>query len=106
MLFVFSTPFTMTSFLATLDNSTNGDLDPASTAIKFYDDNNNLLYTAPVDQSVSGYALNLGPIGDVKTILLPGTAFYDNITVVPEPGSALSLVSGMMMLLSLRRRRG
>jgi hypothetical protein len=105
VLLVFSTPFTIGGFTATLDNSTLGDLDPASTAIKFYDENNVLLFTAAVDQSVPGYTVDVGAVGDVKTILLPATAFYDNVTVVPEPGSIALLVTGLGVLAGIRRRR-
>ena len=87
-----------------LDNSTIGDLDPNSTGIRFYDETNALIFTAPVDQSIPGFAVNIGAVGNVKTILLPSTAFYDNITVVPEPGAAISLITGLGVLLSLRRR--
>jgi hypothetical protein len=34
---IFDVPYSFTSFTVTLDNSTFGDLDPAETAIKFYD---------------------------------------------------------------------
>lgn len=102
---VFNTPFALGGFVAVLDNSTFGDLDPNSTAIQFYDENNVLLFSAPADQSVAGFTVNVGAVGDVKTIVLPATAFYDNLTVVPEPGSAITLTMGAGMLLSLRRRR-
>ncbi len=106
VLLVFSSPYSFDGFSATLDNSSLGDLDPLSTAIKFYDQNNNLLFSAPVDQSIPGLTVSVGAVGAVKTVLLPSTAFYDNVTVVSEPGAAVSLVTGLGVLLGLRRRRG
>jgi hypothetical protein len=33
------------------------------------------------------------------------TAFYDNVTVVPEPSAAISVIGGIATPLSVRRRR-
>jgi hypothetical protein len=47
----------------------------------------------------------VGALSNVKTIVLPSTAFYDNIAVVPEPGSAVAFLGAAGMLLGFRRRR-
>lgn len=78
-------------------------------ALQFYDSANTLLYTAPADQTVPGYVATAGPLSNVKTIVLPSTAFYDDVSAqaVPEASStALFLLSGIGTALGLRRRRG
>ena len=105
VLIVFAAAYDITSFSATLDNSTFGDLNPANTGILFYDQNDVLLFTAAADQTIAGFTVNVGSLSNVKTVVLPPSAFYDNITVVPEPGAALSFVTGAGLLLGLRRRR-
>jgi hypothetical protein len=103
VLLVFDTPFAFDSFTATLDNSTFGNL--ANTDVQFFDASNALLFSAPVNQSTPGFTVNVGAIGPVKSVLLPPTAFYDNIAAVPEPSTAAALIGGVGLLLGLRRRR-
>ena len=105
VLLVFDTAYAFESFSATLDNSPFGDLDPSNTAIKFYGASNNLLFSAAANQTVPGEILNVGAVGAVKSVLLPSTAFYDNIVVVPEPSAAVFALGGLAMLVGLRRRR-
>jgi len=102
VLLVFDQPYAFESFSATLDNSTLGDL--VNTAVKFYGASNNELFSADVNQSTPGATVNVGYIGEVKTIMLPSTAFYDNVQVVPEPATFVSLMAGAG-LLAMRRRR-
>lgn len=104
VLLVFDTPFAFDSFTATLDHSTLGSL--SGTDVQFFDASNALLFSAPVNQSTPGFTVNVGAIGPVKTVLLPPTAFYDNIAAVPEPSTAAALLGGAGMLFGLRRRRG
>ncbi len=103
VLLVFDTPFAFDSFTATLDNSTFGNL--SGTDVQFFDASNALLFSAPVNQSTPGFTVSVGAIGAVKTVLLPPTAFYDNIAAVPEPTTAAALLGGTAMLVGLRRRR-
>lgn len=105
VLLVFDTAFSFDSFSVTLDNSTLGDLSPTETAIKFFDADNALLFSAPANQAIPGLVINVGSIGPVKTILLPPTATYDNVVAVPEPTAAVALLGGSGLLLGLRRRR-
>ncbi len=100
---VFDNPYSFDSFTATLDNSTFGDL--GDRPVEFYDAAFGLLYSAPADQTVPGLIVNVGALSNVKTIVLPSTAFYDNIAVVPEPGSAVTFLGAAGMLLGFRRRR-
>lgn len=100
---VFDTPFSFENFTVTLDNSTLGDL--GNRPIEFYDAANNLLYSAPVDQSIAGYTVNVGALSDVTTVVLPPTAYYDNVAAVPEPTAFIALLGGTGLLLGLRRRR-
>lgn len=103
VLLVFDTPFSFESFTATLDNSTFGDL--SDRPIEFYDAAHGLIHSESADQTIPGLVLNVGALSNVKTIVLPSTAFYDNIAVVPEPGSAVAFLGGASLLLGRRRRR-
>jgi hypothetical protein len=103
VLMVFDTPFDMGHFSATLDNSTLGDL--FGTEVNFYDEFDVLLASIGVNQSTPGFIISADNVGLVKTILLPSTAFYDNITAVPEPGTAL-VGAALGLVAVFRRRRG
>jgi hypothetical protein len=103
VLFVFDTPASFDRFTTTLDNSTLGGL--FGTAIEFYGAAHNLLFSLPVNQSIPGAFVEVGPLTGVKTIALPGNAFYDNVAAVPEPGTCASLLGGVGVLLTWRRRR-
>lgn len=105
VLLLFDTPFYVTQFYAVLDNSTQGNLGPQTVA--FYDAADTLLYSTSIDETVPGFTINTSgtPISGVSKIVLPNNAFYDNITVVPEPGAFASLTGGAGLLLALRRRR-
>jgi hypothetical protein len=103
VLLVFSAPASFDRFTATLDNSSFGDL--FGTNVEFYDAASQLLLSVPVNQSVPGERVDVGPLAGVTTIVLPGNAFYDNIAAVPEPGTIVTLFGGAGALLGLRRRR-
>lgn len=97
VLFVFDTPVSLAHFGAILDNSSFGDLDPAQTAVKFYDVSNALLATIGANQTIPGFSISADNIASVKTVLLPSTAFYDNVEIapVPEPGTLFFGVIGL-----------
>ena len=104
VLFLFDSPFDVTHFSTVLDNSTLGALGPHN--IEFYDASDTLLYSLPTDQGIPGFTASYdGLIPGVSKVVLPGSAFYDNVSVVPEPGSLASLIGGAALLLSWRRRR-
>ena len=104
VLFLFDAPLDVTHFSTVLDNSTYGT--PGTQNIEFYDSADTLLYSLPTNQGVAGFNASYdGLIVGVSKVVLPGSAFYDNVNVVPEPGAAVSLLGGAAMLLGLRRRR-
>lgn len=104
VLLSFSTPFYMTSFSVTLDNDTFGG---ANESVLFYDASDSLLLSAPVDQTVAGFQLNTGIIGNVSKVVLPSGGLYDNVSAVPEPGVGMLLVGGLLVggLRRFRRNR-
>lgn len=108
VLFSFSSPQDFTSFAVTLDNSTLGT--PFGTNVEFYNALDALLYSIPVDQTVSGFSVNQAlSLTGVSKVVLPAGAFYDNAsftvaaTAVPEPSRALLL--GLFGGVALFRRR-
>lgn len=101
VLLLFDTPFDLTSFSITLDNDTFG----TNESVLFYDNANTLVHSAPVDQTVAGVQVNVGAIGSVSKVVLPSGALYDNVSAVPEPSSALLLLSGLAAGLMRRGRR-
>lgn len=105
VLFVFEDPWDISGFSFSLDNSTFGDL--FDTKIEFYDANNTLLYSQSFDQTVPGLQVNISgqTLAGVKTIVLPGNAYYDNIQAVPEPSTWALLAGGAAFLLYRLRRR-
>lgn len=104
VLFLFDTPFDVTHFATVLDNSTLGALGPQN--IEFYDASDTLLYSLPTNQSIPGFTVSYdGLITGVSKVVLPGSAFYDNVSVVPEPSAAASLLGGLGLLLGWHRRR-
>lgn len=104
VLMVFDVPFSFSNFTATLDNSSFGNL--TDTDIRFYGANDALIFSAPVNQATPGAIVNVGALNNVKTIVLPTTAFYDNVAVVPEPSTGLCVLGGLGMLMARRRRKG
>ncbi len=74
-------------------------------SVEFYDAVDTLLSRTPIDQTQPGFTFVTGAIDNVSKIVLPAGAFYDNITAVPEPGTAAWLL-GLGGLLLGRRRRG
>ncbi len=103
---IFTTPQSFASFSVTLDNSGFGDL--SDSPILFFDENNNLLFSASVDQTIAGLTVSTGALSNVKTVVLPGNAFYDNVTVqaVPEPGTCALIGLGVAAtLLRFRRKK-
>lgn len=104
VLLLFDAPLDVTQFHAVLDNSTFGNLGPQ--AVEFYDAADTLLHSTPIDETAPGYTISeTAFIPGVSKIVLPNNAFYDNITVVPEPSACASLLGSVGLLFSLRRRR-
>jgi len=109
VLFSFSAPQDISAFAVTLDNSTLGT--PFGTNVEFYSSLDALLYSIPLDQTVSGFSVNQTAlsIAGVSKVVLPSGAFYDNASLsvtasaVPEPSRTLLL--GLFGVASVLRRR-
>ena len=102
VLLTFSSPIDFSSFSTVLDNAVFGSLAPVS--VDFFDSGNALLASYPIDETVPGLVFTSGALNGVSKVVLPGGAFYDNVSVVPEPGAFVSVLGGMGILLGLRRR--
>ena len=109
VMFTFANPVNLAGFSTVLDNSSFGNL--GTEQIKFYNTSNALLNFINVNQTIPGFmaSTNTAMTG-VKKIVLPTTAFYDNVQLtpspapIPEPG--LTALAGLSALgLGLRRRR-
>jgi len=106
VLIVFEDPWDLSGFSTTLDNSTFGAL--FDTQIEFYDADHNLLFAQSIDQTVPGLQVNITnpALVGVKTIVLPGNAYYDdiNIQAVPEPTTWALMGVGLAFVLYRMRR--
>ena len=112
----FAQPINLTGsgFSGVLDNDTfgsNGFLAGFSDiAVKFYDTNNTLLQSVPIDQTTPGFAFtNPTALANVSYVVLPAGAFYDNLAIVgnsvPEPASFGLLLLPAMVVLQRRARK-
>jgi hypothetical protein len=90
-----------------LDNSTLGT--PFGTEVGFYDAADLLLYSLPINETISGLTVNETlALSGVSKVVLPSGAFYDNLsfgaTAVPEP-SRFMLLGLTAAGMTFRRRR-
>ncbi|MEO8630129.1 MAG: hypothetical protein ABI612_18840 [Betaproteobacteria bacterium] len=103
VLLQFASPYTLASFSTILDRSSFGSL--VSLDIEFLDVLGRVLKTLATEQSVPGYVAALtAPIGGVSAILLPGGAFYDNISVPEANSSAAAATLVTLAGWQVRRR--
>lgn len=109
VLFTFATPVNLAGFSTVLDNSILGNL--GTEQILFFNNADVLLASINVSQSTPAFtASTAAALTGVKKILLPTTAFYDNIQLtpgpasIPEPGLTLLATLGALGL-CLRRHR-
>jgi hypothetical protein len=107
VLLTFSGAVNISSFGIQLDNSSLGNL--FGTNIEFFDSTDNLIWSIPVDQSVSGFSVNETLLlTNVSKIVLPTAAYYENVNMglaaVPEPSKAMLLGFGALSLFMRRRR--
>ena len=105
VMFTFANPVNLAGFSTVLDNSPFGNLGIEQ--IKFYNTANVLLNTININQTTPGFmaSTNMAMTG-VKKIVLPTTAFYDNVQLTPVPEPGLTVLAGLSALsLGLRRRR-
>ena len=106
ILFTFASPVDLAVFSTTLDNSGFGNL--ADEFITFYDASDTLIASIRVSQGTPGFvATNSGVLMGVTKIVLPTTAFYDDMVLVPvpEPGIPLLGAAGALGLAMGRRRK-
>ncbi len=107
VMFSFGSAVNLTSFGVVLDNSTLGT--PFGTEVGFYDAADLLLYSLPINETISGLTVNETlALSGVSKVVLPSGAFYDNLsfgaTAVPEP-SRFMLLGLTAAGITFRRRR-
>lgn len=107
VMFSFASAVNLTSFGVKLDNSTLGT--PFGTEIGFYNSADVLIYSILVDETTAGFSVNEAlALSDVRKVVLPSGAFYDNVTfgaaAVPEPSRALLLGLAGVVVVSRRRK--
>ena len=106
ILFTFASPVDLAVFSTKLDNSGFGNL--ADEFITFYDASDTLIASIRVSQGTPGFVvMNEGVLTGVTKVVLPTTAFYDDMVLlpVPEPGIPLLGVAGALGLAMGRRRK-
>ncbi|MDX2186458.1 MAG: hypothetical protein SFV32_05970 [Opitutaceae bacterium] len=102
VLMSFATPTFVESFKATLDNSTFGTLFTQDVLV--YGAGNTVIASQSIDQTVPGLLVDLAINAEVSSILLPSSAFYDDLTVIPEPSTYAANAGLVSLALALRRR--
>jgi hypothetical protein len=110
VLITFAYAVDIQSFSVTLDNSTYGNA--IATSIDFVN-GATTAFSQSIDQSTSGLVVNIGAVYGVRSIVLPTTAFYDDLSIsftasaVPEPSTyaALAGLAGLTAAALRRRRR-
>jgi hypothetical protein len=103
ILFTFEAPVYLREFSTMLDDSSFGTLGVSK--IQFFDATDGLLAEISIDQTQPGVRAQWegAPVAGVTKILLPGGAYYDDVTVnVPESGPGIGLV-GWLSLVVVRR---
>jgi MYXO-CTERM domain-containing protein len=108
VLIVFNQLVDITGFSVTLDNSTFGDLSARS--IDFVN-GSTVQFSANTDQTVPGLVVNVASVSGVRSIVLPTTAYYDNLSftatasTIPEPSTCAALAGLAGLALATTRRR-
>jgi hypothetical protein len=108
VLIVFNEAVDITGFSVTLDNSTFGN--PFASSIDFVN-GATVSYSETINQFTPGLVVNVGSAFNVKSIALPGGAYYDNLsftyaaTAIPEPSTYAALVGAAGLALAITRRR-
>ncbi len=111
VLLTFQHPLDLVAFGVTLDNDTYGDDGTLpgfdDIAVRFLDLNGVILGSIPVNQTQPGFQISAGAMAGVAAIVLPGGAFYDNLTwaPVPEPGQWAGIAGlGLLGFTAWRRQ--
>jgi PEP-CTERM motif len=107
VLITFAYDVDIQSFSVTLDNSTFGDF---GRSIDFVN-GATVAFSQSIDQSTSGLVVNVGAVSGVRAIVLPTTAFYDDLAIsytasaIPEPSTYAALAGAAGLALAITRRR-
>ena len=102
VLITFDGPKNLTQFSITLDKSGFGF--PGTFDVVIQDESGAVLQSIVTQQSVPGFIASFsGNLTGVRSIYLPGGAFYDDLHVeTPEPGALLILAVALGLLSSAR----